>query len=46
MRIIINAITAKNVGGGYQGALNFIKKTIEDKSVEWFYIVSDILDRD
>lgn len=46
MKIIINAITAKNVGGGYQGALNFIKRTVEDNRIEWYYIVSEKLDKD
>lgn len=46
MRIIINAITAKNIGGGYQGAVNFIKKTLTDNSIDWFYIISDRLDND
>lgn len=46
MKILINAICAKkNAGGGFQIALNFVKKALTDRTfgVEWFFLVSDHL---
>lgn len=46
MNILINVTNARNVGGGLQVAVNFIKKTIVYKrdDVEWFYAVSETMD--
>ena len=47
MNILINVTNARNVGGGLQVAVNFIKKTIVYKrdDVEWFYVVSETMDK-
>lgn len=46
MKILINVTNARNVGGGLQVAVNFIKKTIVfiKRDVEWFYAVSETMD--
>lgn len=42
--IVFNAISAKkNAGGAYQVALNFIKATLNDNSINWIYIISEDL---
>lgn len=44
MRIILNAVTAnKNAGGAFQVSLNFIKYTIQDTEIEWYYWLSESL---
>ena len=47
MKILINVTNARNVGGGLQVAVNFIKKTIlyRRENIEWYYAVSETLDR-
>jgi len=46
MRVLINVTNARNVGGGLQVAVNFIKNTIVFKrpNVEWYYAVSETMD--
>lgn len=46
MRVLINVTNARNVGGGLQVAVNFIKNTIVYKrpEIEWFYAVSETID--
>lgn len=45
MKIIINAITAKKGAGGcFQIAINFIRHTLQDEAVEWYYVVSKDID--
>lgn len=46
MKILINVTNARNVGGGLQVAVNFIKNTTVFKrpNVEWFYAVSETMD--
>lgn len=46
MKILINVINARNIGGGFQVVFNFILKTQEytRPDVEWYYAVSDRLD--
>lgn len=46
MKILINVTNARNVGGGLQVAVNFIKKTISypRENIEWFYAVSETMD--
>lgn len=46
MKILINVTNARNVGGGLQVAVNFIKNTIVYKrpEIEWFYAVSETMD--
>jgi len=44
MKILINAVCAKKyAGGGFQIALNFVRMALKDtdKSVEWYFIISD-----
>ena len=44
MKIILNAVTAnKNAGGAFQVSLNFIKYTIQDTEIEWYYWLSESL---
>ena len=41
MKIVVNAISAKNFGGGFQVSLNFILRTLNDpRGIDWYYIVS------
>lgn len=46
MKILINVISARNIGGGFQVVYNFIIKTLEyiREDVEWYYAVSERLD--
>lgn len=46
MKILINVINARNIGGGFQVVFNFILKTQEyaRPDVEWYYAVSECLD--
>ena len=45
MKIIINTIsTKKHAGGAFQIAINFLLKSLEDKSVEWYYFTSTDVD--
>ena len=45
MKILVNTITAKkHAGGAFQISQNFMLKSLEDKSVEWYYITSQDLD--
>ena len=46
MKILINVVNARNIGGGFQVVFNFILKTQEyvRPDVEWFYAVSERLD--
>jgi len=46
MRILINVTNARNVGGGLQVAVNFVKHTTVFKrpDIEWFYAVSETMD--
>lgn len=45
MKILINAITAKkHAGGAFQIAQNFMLRSFEDQSVDWYYIVSEDID--
>lgn len=44
MKILINAVCAKKyAGGGFQIALNFVRTAMKDtdKSVEWYFLISD-----
>lgn len=46
MKILINVVNARNIGGGFQVVFNFILKTQEytRSDVEWYYAVSERLD--
>lgn len=46
MKILINVVNARNIGGGFQVVFNFILKTQEfvRSDVDWYYAVSDRLD--
>lgn len=46
MKILINVVNARNIGGGFQVVFNFILKTQEftRTDVEWYYAVSERLD--
>lgn len=46
VKILINVVNARNIGGGFQVVYNFIVKTIEYQrdDVEWYYAVSEKLD--
>ena len=46
MRILVNVTNARNVGGGLQVAVNFIKNTLIYKrdNIEWYYAVSRTMD--
>lgn len=46
MKILINVVNARNIGGGFQVVFNFIIKTQEFNrpDVEWYYAVSERLD--
>lgn len=46
MKILINVVNARNIGGGFQVVFNFIIKTQEfvRNDVEWYYAVSERLD--
>ena len=46
MKILINVVNARNIGGGFQVVYNFIVKTQEylRPDVDWFYAVSERLD--
>ena len=45
MKIVLNTIIAKQKGmGGFNVAVNFFQKTLEDKENEWFYFVSTVFD--
>lgn len=46
MKILLNVISARNIGGGFQVVYNFIIKTQEytRADVEWYYAVSEKLD--
>lgn len=46
MKILINVVNARNIGGGFQIVYNFILKTQEYVlgDVEWYYAVSERLD--
>ena len=46
MKILINVVNARNIGGGFQVVFNFILKTQEytRPDVEWYYAVSERLD--
>lgn len=47
MKILINAVIAKKrSGGGFQVCINFIQKTLEHKDIDWYYIVSEELDKE
>lgn len=44
MKCIINAIAAKNMGGGFQVALNFIVRTLSEPSdIIWYYLLAEPL---
>ena len=46
MRILINAVIAKKrSSGGFQVCINFILRTLEQDDIEWYYIVSEELDK-
>ncbi len=41
MKILVNAVSTKiHAGGAFQIACNFLVRSLQDSSVEWFYIVS------
>jgi len=46
MKILINVVNARNIGGGFQVVFNFIVMTQEyvNTDVEWYYAVSERLD--
>ena len=46
MKILINVVNARNIGGGFQVVFNFILKTqvYTRPDVEWYYAVSERLD--
>ena len=46
MKILINVVNARNIGGGFQVVFNFILKTQEytRPDVDWYYAVSGCLD--
>ena len=46
MKILINVVNARNIGGGFQVVFNFIIKTQEytRPDVDWYYAVSERLD--
>ena len=46
MKILINVVNARNIGGGFQVVFNFILKAQEytRPDVEWYYAVSERLD--
>lgn len=46
MKILINVVNARNIGGGFQVVFNFMLKTQEytRPDVEWYYAVSERLD--
>ena len=46
MKILINVVNARNVGGGLQVVHNFLLGTqkIPRSDVEWYYAVSECLD--
>lgn len=45
MKILINAISAKNYSGGaFQITQNFLLKSLEDSDIEWYYIISQDVD--
>ena len=47
MRIVLNVILAKEKGmGGFNVAVNFFNKTLEDKENEWYYFVSTVFDEE
>lgn len=42
MKIVLNAIISRRNGGGAtQIVLNYLKATLDDREVEWYYIVSE-----
>ena len=42
MKCIINAVAAKNMGGGFQVAINFIIRTLtEPFEIEWYYLLAE-----
>lgn len=44
MKVLINAILAKRIGGGsYQITQNYIRQTIHRKDISWAYIISEDL---
>jgi len=47
MRILINVVNARNVGGGLQVVHNFLLGTLKypKKNIEWYYAVSECLDK-
>lgn len=45
MKIVLNVILAKEKGmGGFNVAVNFFNKTLEDTENEWYYFVSTVFD--
>lgn len=46
MKILVNVVNARNIGGGFQVVFNFILKTQEfhRADVDWYYAVSERLD--
>ena len=46
IKILINTVNARNIGGGFQVVYNFIVKTMEYQidEVQWYYAVSEKLD--
>ena len=47
MKIVLNVILAKQKGmGGFNVAVNFFNKTLEDKENEWYYLVSTVFDEE
>lgn len=46
MKILVNVVNARNIGGGFQVVFNFILKTQEfhRPDVDWYYAVSERLD--
>ena len=47
MKIVLNVVLAKQKGnGGFNVAVNFFNKTLNDKENEWFYFVSKEFDRE
>jgi len=45
MKILINTISSKKyAGGAFQISQNFMLRTLDDKSIEWYYITSQDVD--
>lgn len=47
MNIVINAVIAKkSSGGGFQLTCNFIRETLKNDDINWYYFVSEDIDNE